>query len=51
MDITSFIRILMMDIQADKLQTLIKSAKIVDVEPIWTQLFAKVRRITDYARK
>ncbi|KAI1650250.1 ribosomal protein 60S [Daldinia loculata] len=29
------------EITADKLQTLIKSAKIVDVEPIWTQLFAK----------
>ncbi len=30
--------------QADKLQTLIKAAKIDDVEPIWTSLFAKVRR-------
>ncbi|KAI0108542.1 ribosomal protein 60S [Daldinia grandis] len=29
------------EITADKLQTLIKAAKIVDVEPIWTQLFAK----------
>lgn len=29
--------------QADKLQTLIKAAKIDDVEPIWTSLFAKVR--------
>ncbi len=29
--------------QADKLQTLIKAAKIDDVEPIWTTLFAKVR--------
>lgn len=28
--------------QADKLQTLISAAKI-EVEPIWTQLFAKVR--------
>ena len=29
--------------QADKLQSLIKAAKIEDVEPIWTTLFAKVR--------
>lgn len=29
--------------QADKLQTLITAAKIADVEPIWTSLFAKVR--------
>ncbi|OTB09100.1 hypothetical protein M426DRAFT_316392 [Hypoxylon sp. CI-4A] len=29
------------EITADKLQTLIKAAKIVDVEPIWTSLFAK----------
>ncbi|KAM3069440.1 60S acidic ribosomal protein P1 [Clarireedia jacksonii] len=29
------------DITADKLQTLIKAAGIEDVEPIWTQLFAK----------
>jgi len=29
------------DITADKLQTLIKAAKIDDVEPIWTSLFAK----------
>jgi len=29
------------DITADKLQTLIKAAKIEDVEPIWTSLFAK----------
>ncbi|KAI1662631.1 ribosomal protein 60S [Daldinia decipiens] len=29
------------EITADKLQTLIKAAKIVDVEPIWTQLFSK----------
>ncbi|EMR67840.1 hypothetical protein MGN70_007627 [Eutypa lata] len=29
------------DITADKLQTLIKAAKVADVEPIWTQLFAK----------
>jgi large subunit ribosomal protein LP1 len=28
--------------QADKLQTLIKAAKIEDVEPIWCSLFAKV---------
>ena len=28
--------------QADKLQTLIKAAKVEDVEPIWTTLFAKV---------
>jgi len=27
--------------QADKLQTIIKAAKIDDVEPIWTSLFAK----------
>ena len=32
--------------QADKLQTLIKAAKIEDVEPIWTTLFAKVRTFT-----
>ncbi|CAI4215339.1 unnamed protein product [Parascedosporium putredinis] len=30
------------EITADKLQTLIKAAGIEDVEPIWTQLFAKV---------
>ncbi|KAK6084966.1 60s Acidic ribosomal protein [Seiridium cupressi] len=29
------------DITADKLQTLIKAAKLVEVEPIWTSLFAK----------
>jgi hypothetical protein len=29
--------------QADKLQSLIKAAKIEEVEPIWTTLFAKVR--------
>ncbi|KAI3549013.1 hypothetical protein CPAR01_06654 [Colletotrichum paranaense] len=29
------------EITADKLQTLIKAAKIEDVEPIWTSLFAK----------
>ncbi|KAL5415914.1 60S acidic ribosomal protein P1 [Paraphaeosphaeria minitans] len=29
------------DITADKLQSLIKAAKIEDVEPIWTSLFAK----------
>jgi len=29
------------DITADKLQTLIKAANVDDVEPIWTQLFAK----------
>jgi len=29
------------EITADKLNTLIKAAKIVDVEPIWTSLFAK----------
>lgn len=28
--------------QADKLQTILKSANVQDVEPIWTQLFAKV---------
>jgi hypothetical protein len=31
--------------QADKLQSLIKAAKIEEVEPIWTTLFAKVRTI------
>jgi large subunit ribosomal protein LP1 len=30
--------------QADKIQTLIKAANVVDVEPIWASLFAKVRR-------
>ncbi|KAI9814992.1 MAG: 60S acidic ribosomal protein P1 [Pycnora praestabilis] len=29
------------DITADKLQTIIKAAKLEDVEPIWTTLFAK----------
>ncbi|KAI0470701.1 60s acidic ribosomal protein-domain-containing protein [Xylariaceae sp. FL0804] len=29
------------EITADKLQTLIKAANVADVEPIWTQLFAK----------
>ncbi|KAI0913856.1 60s acidic ribosomal protein-domain-containing protein [Ustulina deusta] len=29
------------EITADKLQTLIKAAGVIDVEPIWTQLFAK----------
>ncbi|KAF2229986.1 ribosomal protein 60S [Viridothelium virens] len=29
------------DITSDKLQTLIKAAKIDDVEPIWCSLFAK----------
>ncbi|OAK95881.1 ribosomal protein 60S [Phaeosphaeriaceae sp. SRC1lsM3a] len=29
------------DITSDKLQSLIKAAKIEDVEPIWTTLFAK----------
>ncbi|KAI1211776.1 ribosomal protein 60S [Annulohypoxylon truncatum] len=29
------------EITADKLQTILKAAKVVDVEPIWTQLFAK----------
>ncbi|KAK3216342.1 hypothetical protein GRF29_8g3016961 [Pseudopithomyces chartarum] len=29
------------DITADKLQSLIKAAKIEEVEPIWTSLFAK----------
>ncbi|KAB2578983.1 60S acidic ribosomal protein P1 [Lasiodiplodia theobromae] len=29
------------EITADKLQTLISAAKIADVEPIWTSLFAK----------
>jgi len=30
-----------LDITADKLQTLIKAAKVEEVEPIWTTLFAK----------
>jgi len=29
------------EVTADKLQTLIKAAKIEEVEPIWTTLFAK----------
>jgi len=29
------------DITADKLQTIIKASNVADVEPIWTQLFAK----------
>ncbi|KAF5001889.1 60S acidic ribosomal P1 protein [Fusarium heterosporum] len=29
------------EITADKLQTLIKAAKVEDVEPIWTSIFAK----------
>ncbi|KAI0896777.1 60S acidic ribosomal protein P1 [Annulohypoxylon nitens] len=29
------------EITADKLQTLLKAAKVADVEPIWTSLFAK----------
>merc|ERR1712078_832471 len=29
------------EVTADKLQTLIKAAKIEDVEPIWTNIFAK----------
>ncbi|KAF2490892.1 ribosomal protein 60S [Lophium mytilinum] len=29
------------DITADKLQSLIKAAKVEEVEPIWTTLFAK----------
>lgn len=31
------------NLQADKLQTLISAAKVADVEPIWTSIFAKVR--------
>jgi hypothetical protein len=31
-----------MILQADKLQTLLKAAKVDEVEPIWTSLFAKV---------
>ena len=31
-----------LDDQADKLQTVIKAAKVDEVEPIWTTLFAKV---------
>jgi len=30
-----------LEITADKLQTLIKAAKVEEVEPIWTTLFAK----------
>ncbi|KXT04191.1 hypothetical protein AC578_99 [Pseudocercospora eumusae] len=30
-----------LEITADKLQTLITAAKVPDVEPIWTSLFAK----------
>lgn len=30
-------------IQADKINTLIKAANVQEVEPIWAQLFAKVR--------
>ncbi|KAL2223315.1 60s acidic ribosomal protein-domain-containing protein [Thermoascus aurantiacus ATCC 26904] len=29
------------EVTADKLQTILKSANVQDVEPIWTQLFAK----------
>ncbi|KAH6627169.1 60s acidic ribosomal protein-domain-containing protein [Chaetomium sp. MPI-SDFR-AT-0129] len=29
------------EITADKIQTLIKAANVVDVEPIWASLFAK----------
>ncbi|KAI7515102.1 hypothetical protein KC343_g23695, partial [Hortaea werneckii] len=29
------------EITADKLNTLIQAAKVPDVEPIWSQLFAK----------
>ncbi|KAM0347725.1 hypothetical protein ACHAPU_004740 [Fusarium lateritium] len=29
------------EITADKLQTIIKAAKVEDVEPIWTSIFAK----------
>lgn len=28
--------------QADKLQTLLSAAKVQEVEPIWTSIFAKV---------
>lgn len=35
-------------LQADKLQALIKAAN-VEVEPIWTSIFAKVRFFTDPA--
>lgn len=31
-----------LSLQSDKLQTLIKAAKVEDVEPIWTTIFAKV---------
>ena len=37
-------------LQADKIQTLLKAAKVEDVEPIWAQLFAKVRPSIDPAR-
>jgi ribosomal protein L12E/L44/L45/RPP1/RPP2 len=35
------------EITADKLQTLIKAANVEEVEPIWTSIFAKVRK-TDH---
>lgn len=31
-----------LSLQSDKLQALIKAAKVEDVEPIWTTIFAKV---------
>lgn len=34
-------------LQSDKLQTLIKAAKVEEVEPIWTSIFAKVRNNDD----
>ncbi|KAG6008660.1 60S acidic ribosomal protein P1 [Claviceps maximensis] len=35
------------EISADKLQALIKAAGLQDIEPIWTSIFAKVRRRRD----
>ena len=36
---------ILIDFQADKLNTLIKAAGVPDVEPIWATLFAKVSKI------
>ncbi|KKK25417.1 hypothetical protein AOCH_002394 [Aspergillus ochraceoroseus] len=33
------------EITADKLQTLLTAAKVQDVEPIWTSIFAKVNTL------
>ena len=37
--------------QSDKLQSLITAAKVEDVEPIWTSLFAKVRTYDNSASR